>query len=101
MLDYVARAEAQGVPINRTELHGMVGGNKQNNTDTINRLLDQKWLYEVLVPQEQRAQAKRKYYLVSLTHGERDEYQATGTPPEHKLVVYESWKKPEKVDKAK
>lgn len=100
MLDYVARAEVQGIPINRTELHGMVGGNKQRNTELINELLDKKWLYEVVIPPEVRRTPSRSQYLVSLSLGERAEYIATGTPPAHKLEVPDTWKKAKKEEAA-
>lgn len=100
MLDYVARAEAQGIPINRTELHGMVGGNKQRNTGLINELLDKKWLYEVVVPPEIRRTPSRSQYLVSLSWEEHNEYMETGTPPAHKLEVPDTWKKVKKEEAA-
>ncbi len=98
--DYVHRAELQGDPINRTALNQLVGGNKQRNTDLINELLDEKWLYEVVIPSEIRRTPSKSQYLVSLSLGERDEYLATGTPPAHKLEVPDTWKKPAKEEAA-
>lgn len=98
--DYVHRAELQGDPINRTALNQLVGGNKQRNTDLINELLDEKWLYEVVIPPEIRLISSKAKYLVSLSWEERDEYIATGTPPAHKLEVPDTWKKPVKEEAA-
>lgn len=98
--DYVSRAELQGDPINRTALNQLVGGNKQRNTDLINEMLDEKWLYEVVIPPEIRRTPSKSQYLVSLSLGERDEYIATGTPPAHKLEVPDTWKKPAKEEAA-
>ena len=98
--DYVHRAELQGDPINRTALDKLVGGNKQRNTNLINELLDEKWLYEVVIPPEIRHTPSKSQYLVSLSWGERDEYIETGTPPAHKLEVPDTWKKPVKEEAA-
>lgn len=99
-IDYVHRAEVQGDPINRTALDKLVGGNKQRNTDLINELLDEKWLYEVVIPSEIRRTPSKSQYLVSLNWEEHNEYLATGTPPAHKLEVPDTWKKEKKEEAA-
>lgn len=93
LLDCINRADVAGEPLNRTGVQGAIGGQKQRNTDLINELLQDKWIYEVSVPVAVRLSPSKSNYLIGLSMGERAEYIATGKPPAQRLQVHESWRK--------
>lgn len=81
-----------GVPLNKTELRAIVGGNSKATSDAVTALLADGWLYEVEVPKGERVPNKPRF-LVALDETERAEYQETGIVPPAKQWIPPSWKR--------
>ena len=88
----VAERYQAGVPLNKTELRAIVGGNSKATSDAVTALLADGWLYEVEVPKGERVPNKPRF-LVALDETERAEYQETGIVPPAKQWIPPSWKK--------
>lgn len=91
----VQTAWVLGHPINREGVKAKVRRNKTAIGQTIENLLSELWLYEVTVPTKQRTNPKRSAFLVDLTTVEHEAFVASGVPPDAKLVIPQSWRKPE------
>jgi hypothetical protein len=91
----VQTAWVLGHPINREGVKAKVRRNKTAVGQTIENLLSELWLYEVTVPTKQRTNPKRSAFLVDLTTLEHEAFVASGVPPDAKLVIPQSWRKPE------
>jgi len=89
----VETAWATEQPLNKTMVCGKLGGKKQVVSNVINSLLSESWLFEVIVPKEQRLMHNRSVYLVNFSTTEREQFLATGVPPEAKLVVPKTFRK--------
>ena len=83
-----------GFPLNREGVKAKVRRNRNEVTDTIENLLAERWLHEVVIPPKERTNPKRGAFLVNLTTIEHEAaIRGEGLPPA-KLLVPESWRKP-------
>ena len=93
ILDAVEAAWLAGEPINRTGLRNRVGLKAADVGQEVEALLSEGWLREVEVPRAQRTNVKRDRFLVKLDTSEHDEFMRSGTVPEAKKAIPQSWRK--------
>lgn len=94
VLDVVEVAWQAGFPLNREGVKARVKRNRQEVTNSIENLLSERWLHEVVIPTKERTNPKRSAFLVTLTTEERESTINAKGLPLAKLVVPESWRKP-------
>jgi len=94
VLDVVEVAWQAGFPLNREGVKAKVRRNRQEVTDSIEILLSERWLHEVVISKDQRTNPKRSAFLVNLSPEEHGDVINGKGLPLAKLVVPESWRKP-------
>jgi hypothetical protein len=82
-----------GHPLNREAVKAKVKKQRAAVIATIETLLTEGWLYEVVVPIKERTNPNRKAFLVNLSTEQHEAYRATGVLPRALLVVPQSWRK--------
>lgn len=95
VLRAVELAQVEGHPLNRAGIKAKVKRRTADVQDCIERLLTERWLIEVGVPQKLRTLASRKAFIVKLSTSEHDAVKAGAPIPAHLLEVPESWRKQE------
>lgn len=82
-----------GNPLNRDGIKAAIPRNRRDVTDCIERLLSERWLYEVCIPSKDRLHPRKSSFLVNLTTEEHEAITRDGLLPTAKLVIPDSWKK--------
>jgi hypothetical protein len=91
--DAVETAWQTGNPINRAGVKAKVRRKASDVVATIENLLNERWLHEVAVPANIRANNSKSAFLVNLTTEEHEAVMAGAGLPADKLVIPESWQK--------
>lgn len=100
IIETVDNAWHAHVPVSRQVLKESIKRNRNNVHAEMNRLISERWLYEVEVPAALRTNPKRRHFLVALTQEEREALLQDGVLPDAKVAIPPSWRKPEKTDPA-
>ena len=95
IMDAVQVAWLSGNPISKNGLKSRVSGRAADIGRQVESLIAQGWLHEIEVPRGQRINNSKARFLVRLETPEHDEYRKSGTVPEAKQVIPQSWRKPE------
>lgn len=100
IIEAVDKAWHTNVPVNRQVLKNSIKRNRNKVHAELDRLISERWLYEVEVPAALRTNPKRRYFLVALTPEERETLLQDGVLPDAKVAIPPSWRKPEQTDPA-
>ena len=92
--DAIETAWRAGFPLNREGVKAKVKRNRAEVADTIENLLTERWLHEVVIPPRERTNPKRAAFLVNLTTEEHEAGRHGEGMPAEKLQVPASWRKP-------
>lgn len=92
--DAVQIAWQAGNPLNREGVKAKLDRKREAVVTTIENLINERWLYEVMVPPRQRTNSRKAAFLVNLSTEEHEAFVSTGVPPQDKLVIPQSWRKP-------
>lgn len=96
IFDAVQIAWQAGNPLSKTGVKTTVSDFKKSDIWTeVEALLSEGWLYEVEVPKNQRTNTAKARFLVKLDTPEHEEFRRSGIVPAAKLVIPQSWRKPE------
>lgn len=96
IFDAVQIAWQAGNPLSKTGVKTTVSDFKKSDIWTeVEALLSEGWLYEVEVPKNQRTNTAKARFLVKLDTPEHEEFRSSGIVPAAKLVIPQSWRKPE------
>jgi hypothetical protein len=90
--DAVDMAFLSGNPLNRAGLKAKLNRNSTVVGVTIENLLNERWLHEIVVPAKVRTNNKRAAFFVNLTTVEHDAVMSGAELPADKLVIPDSWK---------
>jgi hypothetical protein len=91
--DTIETAWITGNPLNRSGVKSKVRRKAQEVVTMIENMLNERWLYEVTVPVNERTNNKRSAFLVNLSTLEHETVLSGGGLPASKLEIPASWKK--------
>lgn len=94
ILDAVDSAWRTGYPHNRSRLKATVSRRGDDVGRTVEKLLAERWLYEVTIPTKLRANPNASAFLIRLDTPEHEHFIETGELPAHKLEIPTSVCKP-------
>ena len=95
VFDAVDTAWLLGHPLNRAGVKAKISRKAQTVSAAIENLLSEQWLVEVQVPTKQRLVNSKSAFLVRLSTQEHEAFVAHGELPADKMVIPETWRKPE------
>jgi len=91
--DAIDTAWRTGNPLNRAGVKDHVKRKAADVVTTVNVLLDERWLYEVLIPRDERPHPRKESFLISLTTQEHENLLAGIPLSQDRVKVPASWKK--------
>jgi hypothetical protein len=96
VFDAVEVAWRSGNPLSKNGVKGTVRGFQSKDVLLeLEALLAEGWLHEIGVPSAERVHPRKAFFLVKLESREWDVFRDSGTLPADKLVIPQSWRKPE------
>lgn len=85
-----------GNPLSKNGVKGTVRGFQSKDVLLeLEALLAEGWLHEIGVPSARRVHPRKACFLINLDTPEHDAFRSSGTLPADKLVIPQSWRKPE------
>ena len=82
-----------GNPLNRAGVKDHVKRKAADVVSTVNILLGERWLYEVLIPKDERLHPRKESFLINLTTSEHENLLAGIPLARDRVKVPASWKK--------
>ena len=82
ILDIARGWQSNDDVINHRYMRKNVIGRDETVSDCVNKLIDEKWLFELEIPRDLQSNTKRNSYIIGLTPQQRDTYLDDGTLPE-------------------
>lgn len=94
VLDTVEIGWRLGTPLNRGGVKSKIHRKASDVGVMIENLINDRWLYEVHIPSNERTNSKRSAFLVNLSTQEHEAVLRGESLPSNKLVIPDAWKKP-------